>query len=61
MSDSNLDKLRASGVLHKDHEFNERQIAAINKLDHDDVDHLIRIRREADHSVSGGKPIAMYL
>lgn len=63
MADSNVKKLINEGVLLSEHanEFTDAQKDAISKLSDEDVDHLVRIRRETDHSGSGGKPIAMYL
>lgn len=62
MSESNIDRLKAAGVLKHEHaaDFGDAEVAHVESLSSEDVDHLIRIQGAARSSDSDAEPIACF-
>ena len=62
MSDSNVDRLKAAGVLNDDHvgDFGDAEHSHVEQLSDEDVEHLIRIKKKMSDANTGSKPIACF-
>jgi len=62
MSQSNLERLKAAGVLKKEHveQLGKKEKAKLENLSNEDVDHIIRIKKKMSAAGEDAAPIACY-
>lgn len=62
MSDSNVDRLKAAGVLKEDHvsEFGDAEHSHIENMSQEDVDQLIKMKEKLSTANTGAAPIACF-
>lgn len=62
MSDSNVERLKAAGVLKEDHvsDFGTSEHAHVEKLSQEDVDHLIKMKEKMSAAGTNAAPIACF-
>ena len=62
MSNSNVERLKAAGVLKDEHvgQFGDAEHAHVEKLSQEDIDHLIRMKEKMTSAGTGAAPIACF-